>query len=127
MHKLIFTKHLPYYIIIGTIATTVDTAIFYYLSKWLAFPLILANGFSLFIGVLLSFYLNSHFNFHKKDKFTKRLSFFSVVLFVGMIIGTSLISLFINVFSMNIVLAKILSVMIAGVFQYIFNCKITFS
>ncbi len=127
MHKLLFTKHFLYYIIIGTIATIVDTAIFYYLNEWLSFPLILANGISLFVGILLSFFLNAHYNFHKKDKFTKRLLFFSIVLLVGMIVGTSLISLFINVFFMNIVLAKILSVMIAGVFQYIFNSKITFS
>lgn len=126
MFKLLFTKHLLYYMIIGTIATVVDTVIFYGLNVWLSFPLLLANGLSLSIGILLSFFLNAHYNFHKKDKFTKRLLFFSIVLLVGMIVGTSLISLFINVFFMNIVLAKILSVMITGVFQYIFNCKITF-
>ncbi|MBN2853821.1 MAG: GtrA family protein [Clostridia bacterium] len=126
MVRKYLNKHFLYYVIIGAAATIVDTCIFYLVSEFTGLEIVFANWISLTIGILLSFYLNSHFNFKKKDKFIRRMFFFSVILIFGMIIGTSILYVLVNKFGFGKIFSKIISVIITGVFQYLFNSRITF-
>lgn len=126
MVRRYLNKHFIYYILIGASATLVDTSIFYVLNEFAGFSIILSNCISLTIGILLSFYLNSHFNFRKKNRFLRRLLFFSVILLFGMLIGTSILYVMVNTAGINKIASKVISVIVTGVFQYLFNSRITF-
>ncbi|MFO7636761.1 MAG: GtrA family protein [Clostridia bacterium] len=119
-------KHFIYYVIIGSIAFSLDASVFFMLSDVLGVHFIIANCFAVFFGILISFLLNAKYNFKKHDRKMARLLSFFVVCLVGMILGTVLLTLFYQYLGMWKFPSKLFSVMIAGVFQYIFNKKVTF-
>ncbi len=121
-HKTFIT-----YFIIGTIATVVDIILLYILSDLLSINVIVSNAISVFCSILLSFYLNARFNFKKTDKlFLKFLSFFGVFLVSGIIIGSLVFAYLYETAGLYKFFAKIISVMVAGTIQFLFNNYVTF-
>lgn len=119
-------RHFLMYVLIGVIATAVDMLIFFLLSDVLGLHYIISNIISVFVGIFTSFELNSRFNFKKTNLRMRRLISFTVVCLLGMAMGSLLLALFYSQLGITKYIAKVLSVILAGVFQYLFNKNITF-
>lgn len=127
--KKLFNKnrHFILYVINGTIATVVDMGIFFLLTDVVGWHFLLSNTISVFFGILTSFELNSRFNFRKTDLRLRRFISFAIICLVGMALGSLLLTAFYVWIGLPKFFAKALSVIIAGVFQFLFNKNITFS
>ncbi len=119
-------RHFILYVINGSIATVVDMGIFFALSDGFGLHFLASNAISVFFGMLTSFELNSRFNFKKTDLRFRRFISFAIVCFIGMGLGSLLLTTFYIWIGLPKFIAKIMSVMLAGVFQYFFNKNITF-
>jgi len=119
-------RHFILYVAIGVIATGVDMFIFFLLSDIAGVHYLFSNVISVFIGIFTSFELNSRFNFKKTNLRMRRMISFTVVCLLGMALGSLLLALFYSQFGVPKYIAKVLSVIIAGIFQYLFNKNITF-
>ena len=119
-------RHFILYVAIGTVATAVDMSIFFFLTDIIGLHFVLANVISVFVGIFTSFELNSRFNFKKTDLRLRRLISFTIVCLLGMGLGSLLLTAFYIWLGWPKFIAKILSVICAGVFQFLFNKYVTF-
>ncbi|MFO7610947.1 MAG: GtrA family protein [Clostridia bacterium] len=126
--KKLFEKHRHFilYVMIGTIATAIDMCIFFSLTDLGGVHYLISNIISVFFGILTSFELNSRFNFKKTDFRVRRFISFAVVCVIGMGLGSLLLTTFYIWLDFPKFIAKVLSVVTAGVLQFIFNKNITF-
>lgn len=119
-------RHFVLYVIIGTAATAVDMSIFFVLSGPVGFYYLTANIISVFIGIIISYELNSRYNFKKTSYRTRRLISFFAVCLTGMIATSLLLTIFYIWMDFPKFTAKIISAVIAGILQFFFNKNITF-
>lgn len=119
-------RHFILYVMNGSIATAVDMGIFFTLSDLAGLHYLISNIISVFFGILMSFELNSRFNFRKTNFRLRRFLSFSAVCLIGMGLGSLLLTAFYVWAGMPKFFAKSLSVILAGVFQFFFNKNITF-
>lgn len=127
MKKLINKhRHFLLYVVNGTIATAVDMGIFFFLTDLVGIYFLVSNIISVFFGILTSFELNSRFNFKRTDLRLRRFISFAIVCLIGMGLGSLLLTTFYVWLGFPKFIAKVLSVVLAGIFQYIFNKNITF-
>lgn len=135
------------YGIVGGIGFIVDFGVFWFLNNFLGVQYPFASHLSDLIDNRLSsetintnishiissvlaitnnFILNSYFTFKVTDHKIKRfLSFFGIAA-VGLVISTSLLSLFIEVAGLSDLLAKLIAVIIVAILQFGFNKFFTF-
>jgi putative flippase GtrA len=124
----IFNKYnqLVIYLIIGGFSAGIDYLFFSILTHSFNMLYLIANIYSIHIGIITSFILNRKFNFKIKDKImTRFLSFYLIGLF-GLIISTGLLFILIEGLSYNKPLAKILSIIVIALIQFSLNKFITF-
>lgn len=114
------------YVLIGTIATLLDMGILYLLSDVIGWDEILSNCISVFLGISLSFILNSKFNFKKTDRIIIKFIYFFSVCLIGMMIGSAIFEILYIELDMMKFLSKMISVISAGILQYLFNKNVTF-
>lgn len=119
-------RHFILYVIIGSFAFLVDAGIFFLLLDTFRIHYVMANIVSVFIGIWVSFLLNARFNFKKRDKWTARLVSFFAVCLLGMTLGTLFLSFFYEIAGFWKFISKLLSVILAGGFQFLFNKNVTF-
>ena len=127
--KKLYNKHRHFilYVLNGSIATAVDMGIFFMLSDAIGLHFLISNIISVFFGILTSFELNSRFNFKKTNLRLRRFLFFMIICLIGMGLGSLLLTAFYVWMGFPKFIAKILSVMLAGVFQFFFNKNVTFN
>jgi putative flippase GtrA len=126
LHYIRKHRNFILYLFIGSIAFSLDAAVFFLLSDVLKINYIAANCAGVFIGILVSFILNSRYNFKKLDSRFKRLLSFAAVCLMGMMLGTLILSFFYEILFLAKFPSKLFSVMLAGIFQYFFNKNVTF-
>lgn len=119
-------RHFVFYVIIGTIATIIDMSIFFFFTDVINLHYLPSNIISVFFGILTSYELNSRYNFKKRNYILKRFASFATICLIGMILGSLLLTIFYVWLGLPKFMAKIISVIIAGIFQYLFNKNITF-
>mgnify|MGYP003296928258 CR=1 FL=1 len=113
------------YCCIGVINTGVDFGVFALLN-YIGFHYLIANIISYHCGIICSFLLNSNINFKVTDKPLRRfLSFYGISL-VAIAISEGLLFLFVSVLSLNSLIAKVISMVIIAIGQFIFVKHFTF-
>jgi len=118
-------KEILLYGIIGATCASIDSICFIILG-YLGLDKYIANFISINIGILLSFILNTYFNFKMTDKLGKRaISFFSVG-YSGMLLSMIILYIGCDVLSISSTIIKLFSVVIVAVFQFILNKLITY-
>lgn len=118
-------KQLFSYGIIGAFSSGIDALLFHFLVYKLEVYSVLANVFSVIVGILISFLLNSHFTFKVKNKILIRfVSFFAVGLF-GLLLSTGIIALG-EKMEWDIFITKIISIFIVAIIQFILNKFVSF-
>ncbi len=122
---LILFKQLFLYGIIGLFSSTIDALFFHFLIYKLGVYSVIANVFSVILGILISFILNLNFNFKIKNKIIIRFFSFLVVGLFGLLLSTMIIALG-EKSNWNIFITKIISIFIVAIVQFILNKFISF-
>ncbi len=119
-------KQFIFYIIIGASGVTIDF-IFFNILIYFKVHYILANCISVSSGIINNFFLNRRFTFKKNDKSVQRfISFFLVGLF-GLLLSSLILFTNQNYIHMDVVVAKIISIVLIAFIQFTLNKIITFA
>lgn len=123
---VIFIKKLFLYGVIGCFSASMDTALFFVLTKVFVFQYLTANFCSVNFGILISFLQNNFFNFKTKDKIKKRAFKFFCIGYLGLLLSTLIIWFGSEFLQLDSMYVKITSVFIVAFFQFVLNYFITF-
>lgn len=140
-------KQLIKYGLVGVSGLVIEMTLFYFLTKKFAvqYPFsdslhnLLGNSISIHtlntdishiisssIAIINNFILNSYFTFKVTDKKLKRFFSFISVAAVGLIISTTLMTIFVQKFQMEEMLSKAIALAIVVAFQFFINKFFTF-
>jgi putative flippase GtrA len=114
------------YCLIGASGATLDFLIYSALVKLADLNVQIANAIGYTSGTVLSFVLNSRFNFKTKDWLTLRFVSFCAVGLLGWSASAAALYLLINRCGLNNYLAKLLTIAIVVLVQYNLNRLISF-
>lgn len=119
-------KHLILYGIIGSFSSGLDFLIYTILVQVIGLPYILSNCISVLGGITTSFILNRNYNFKVKDKTKQRFSIFLTIGLCGLLFSNLILYLCIDVFDIDKIISKILSIVLVVFFQFLANKYVTF-
>lgn len=120
-----FLRTFILYGLIGAISAATDTGVFYLLFNRMGLDEFIANGISVHVGIFLSFFLNRNFNFRKTDQTGRRfISFYLTGLF-GLLLSSVILWIG-NRLAVNPMAAKLFSVVIVAVTQFLINRAVAF-
>ena len=117
-------RELILYGLIGGFCAALDFGVYTVLSLWI--PYLWANVISVHCGIFTSFFLNRSLNFKVKDKTPLRFTIFYLVGLSGLALSEGLIWLLASQFAWNPILAKLLTVFVVALYQFLLNKFITF-
>ncbi len=117
-------RELILYGLIGGFCTALDFGLYTLLGLWI--PYLWANILSVHAGIFCSFFLNRSLNFKVKDKAAQRFTIFYLVGLSGLALSEGLIWLLATRFGWDYVLAKLLTVFVVALYQFVLNKFITF-
>lgn len=120
-HKLLIK-----YGIIGGISASLDFIIFSLLNNIFHIDYLLANIISVHCGIICSFILNRQYNFKIKNKVLMRLSAFYIIGLLGLAVSTVLLYLLVDISGINRTIAKLLTIILVALMQFILNKTISF-
>lgn len=120
-----FLRTFVLYGLIGAVSAATDAGVFYLLFNRAGIDEFLANGISVHVGIFLSFFLNRNFNFRKTDKTGRRfLSFYLTGLF-GLLLSSAILWIG-NRLALDPMVAKLFSIVIVAVTQFLINRVVAF-
>lgn len=114
------------YGIIGSFSAGLDFVVYYLLTEKFHLQYWLANVCSVLLGISVSFLLNRKYNFKVTDKVVQRFVIFLSVGLSGLLVSTLLLYLFIDVFELNKLVSKVMSIVFVVFFQFLLNKTLTF-
>ena len=117
-------RELILYGLIGGFCAALDFGVYTMLGLWI--PYLWANVISVHCGIFASFFLNRSLNFKLKDKAPLRFAVFYLVGLSGLALSEGLIWLMVSHSGWDPVLAKLLTVFVVALYQFLFNKFITF-
>ena len=123
--QLLKYRELFLYGIIGGFCAALDFGIYSLLSLWI--PFLWANIISVHCGILCSFVLNRNYNFKVKDNTGKRFFSFYLVGLIGLGLSELLIYLLTDIAEWHYLAAKLLTVIVVALLQFVLNKFITFN
>lgn len=85
-----------------------------------------ANFYGYLIGTLVSFFLNRQFTFGIKDKIFIRLFKFILVASIGYICSSIILFILIDIFTVDKILSKFITLFFVLILQFTLNKKVTF-
>lgn len=119
-------RHLILYGIIGTFSSGLDFAVFTSLVEFAELQYIVANGISVFIGIVTSFCLNRKYNFKVEDQVLKRFLIFLSVGLSGLVLSNIILYVCIDKLFMHKIISKVVAIVLVVFFQFLANKFITF-
>lgn len=119
-------KTLILYGIIGVISAGLDFVVYLLLSNCLYINYLIANVISVHCGIVCSFILNRQFNFKIKNKFLIRFFTFYGIGLLGLTLSFGFLYLLVDIADINKNTAKLLTIIIVALVQFILNKTITF-
>ncbi len=114
------------YAFIGVGALAVDVSIYAALALGVGWHPLLAHTVSTAIAAIASFLANSYINFKVTDRLLLRFVSFGIVVAIGYIVSSIVIAVGIDVFMIDPLIAKAISLPIVLVLQFTLNTRITF-
>ena len=124
--NLLLSSRFAIYLLIGGVATVIDIGLFLILHEVMGVSAILSHSISVPISALYSFICNAVFNFKKTDKLLLRAASFSIVVFLGYLLGALFVYVFENWTGLGGSIGKIVSLPFVVVLQFVLNAKISF-
>ena len=121
-------KELFLYGIIGASCASLDFAVYSsLLNIFNGEYLLMCNTIGVLCGIVASFILNRQFNFKVKDKTRQRFASFLTVGLIGLAISSALIYLLVTTLGYNEQIAKLMTIVVVSLVQFVLNKKITFN
>jgi putative flippase GtrA len=80
----------------------------------------------MFVSINNNFFLNTYFNFKKKDKILKRWLLFCIIGIVGIFVSDLLLRFFYEVMELDINISKLITIPIIATLQFILHKLITY-
>lgn len=114
------------YVLIGGTAFLLDVGLFTVLHLGAAVDPLVANTVAVFVSMLFSFSLNAFANFKVRDRLLTRFVSFVVVCGIGYLLSMGILWLLISVFGIHPVAAKLVSLPVVLVVQFLANKHVTF-
>lgn len=114
------------YGLIGCFSSSLDFCVYTLLVKCTALNYLVANCISVVCGIVTSFTLNRSYNFKVKDKAVRRFVVFLTVGLCGLAMSNAILYVAIQMFDLNKLLSKLLSIVIVVLLQFVANRYITF-
>lgn len=119
-------RNLILYGIIGSFSSGLDFAIYTLLVQLAGLQYLLANCISVLGGITTSFILNRNYNFQVKDNTKRRFFIFLTVGLCGLMLSNIILYVCIDLFDLNKIISKLLSIVLVVFFQFIVNKYFTF-
>lgn len=119
-------RNLILYGIIGTLSSSLDFVTYTMLVKLISLNYIFSNCLSVLVGICVSFTLNRKYNFKVKDNTIRRFMIFLSVGISGMLLSNLILYLLIDIYKLNEIISKLLSIVFVVIIQFILNKYITF-
>lgn len=113
------------YGIIGGACASLDFAI-YTIALYLGVGLLCANTIGVLCGIAASFTLNRQYNFKVKDHTLRRFAIFLSVGLSGLALSSVLLYALVDNLEWNKLYAKLLTIVVVSVFQFVLNKTLTF-
>ena len=117
-------RNLILYGMIGGTCAFLDFVIYSVLCLVMSF--LVANIISTHCGILCSFYLNRKYNFKVENSVLKRFLLFYAVGLLGLLVSEILLDIMVNAYSVEKLIAKIVTIIVVALMQFILNKFITF-
>ena len=117
-------RELILYGLIGGFCTSLDFGLYMLLGLWM--PYLWANVLSVHAGIFCSFLLNRSLNFKVKDKAAQRFTIFYLVGLSGLALSEGLIWLLATRLGWGYVPAKLLTIFVVALYQFMLNKFVTF-
>jgi len=111
---------------IGVLSASLDVLVFHQLVTTLALNYLLANLFSVHIGILSSFLLNRQYTFRVKDRTLTRLVTFYAVGISGLVLSMLLLWFCAVTLPLDKTVIKLVTIPIIFLFQFTLNKLVTF-
>lgn len=118
-------RNLILYGIIGCSTASLDFII-YTLLIHAGIYYVIANSISVVAGIVTSFFLNRQYNFKVKDNTKRRFVIFLTVGLCGMLLSNLILYICVDLFDLNKIVSKLLSIVLVVILQFIINQYITF-
>ncbi len=112
--------------LIGVSGVTLDYLLFALGTQVLGIGILLANFIAISAGIINNFILNSRYNFKTKDHLLKRFGLFYSVGALGLLLSELLIFIFHYLMGVDALLAKLGTLPIILVFQFVLNKRFSF-
>ena len=123
---LLQKKQFVVYCLIGMSGTVLDFGIYSLLLNLRLLDYQFANATGYASGTMLSFVLNSRFNFRVTDKIPLRLACFFGVALLGWAVSAGLLHQFVGVYGCNKYLSKLAALVVVVIIQYNLNRRFSF-
>ncbi len=115
------------YSIIGVSGVLIDVAVYWLLVQWAGVNYQLANCISTSCGITNNFFANAFLNFKATDQLFVRYVKFYCVGLLGLGVSAVLLYFFVEVFGLDSLISKALTIVVVVIIQYSLNKKISFS
>ncbi|MFC1872244.1 GtrA family protein [Chloroflexota bacterium] len=120
-------KNFLYYFLLAGFCSVIDVGVLYALTDWAGLFYLISATFSFIIAQSLNYYLNRRLNFRSKsEQVAKQLTMFISVNTVGLGISLGILAVFVEVFGLWYILARIISMLIAFNFNFYIHKRYTF-
>ncbi len=110
---------------IGGVSSSIDFII-YTILVTAHLNVLVANVIGVNIGILTSFVLNRQYNFKVKDRVKQRFISFYTIGLIGLGISSAFLYLFVDLWDMNKVYSKVITIILVAIIQFILNSRVTF-
>ncbi|MDR3644154.1 MAG: GtrA family protein [Clostridia bacterium] len=117
-------RNLIFYGLFGGLAAVVDFSVFTLLYSELGVHKLVANLISMHAGMLVSFSLNTFFNFRKTNRLLRRFASYYLIVLVGMGVSSAIIGL--GSAYLPVLLLKAISIVVSAMAQFVLNRLITY-
>ena len=118
-------KQIILYGFIGVLSSGLDLLVFKLLTS-MGINIYVSNFISINIGIICSFLLNSHFNFKLTDRILNRGLKFFIIGYCGLVLSMVIVCIGENIFYIDELIIKLISIFIVSAFQFVLNKLVTF-
>ena len=118
-------KQIILYGFIGVLSSGLDLLVFKLLTG-MGINIYVSNFISINIGIICSFLLNSHFNFKLTDRILNRGLKFFIIGYCGLVLSMVIVCIGENIFYIDELIIKLISIFIVSAFQFVLNKLVTF-
>jgi putative flippase GtrA len=119
-------RHFLLYSIIGVSGVFIDFFSYGAMVSWTSISYLLANIVSTTLGICNNFIWNAWFNFRKTDNIKNRFFTFYFVGMLGLLLSTVILYILVQYFSIQELVAKMVTIVFVVIVQYSLNKKYSF-